>query len=427
MLKMSGEVNTVVIQGNMRTLWSCLDPRILLEGPAGTSKTRTVLELYDYICRKYKGARFLIARKTRTSMTNSIMHTYQTQVMQTDTRFHTPTQSYQFANGSAIVVGGMDKATRILSTEYDGIYGEEAIEFTKDEIETLETRLRHFVVPYQQLILGTNPGALTNWMNQQANEGRLTRIRTSHEDNPRYYNESKNEFTSEGEKYLTLLGNLTGVRKIRYLDGKWASSEGLVYPDFDPLVHTIKAEDLPPFVDEYMSIDFGFTNPFTCGWWGVDSDGRLYRWREIYMTQRTVGTHAKQINSLNAGKDLLAITDHDADGRATLSENGIRTTIVNKAITKGIDAVTERLKMAGDGKPRIFFVEHCVVEIDQSLKDKNQPISTYEELTSYSWPSGKAGKNESENPIAAYDHGLDDTRYFIVFKDGIGSRQLVAW
>ena len=31
-----------------------------------------------------------------------------------------------------------------------------------------------------------------------------------------------------------------------------------------------------------LMVDFGYTNPFTCQWWAMDHDGRLYLYREIF-------------------------------------------------------------------------------------------------------------------------------------------------
>ena len=45
------------------------------------------------------------------------------------------------------------------------------------------------------------------------------------------------------------------------------------------------------------SIDFGFNNPFVCLWGALDPDSRLYIYRQLYMTQRTVDRHAVTIKN----------------------------------------------------------------------------------------------------------------------------------
>lgn len=410
----------VKLQGAMVKIWECLDQEVLAEGPAGTAKTRTILEMLDYVARKYKGARILIVRKTRASMTHSVMATFERFVQRDDVHFHTTNQEYQYPNGSKIAVGGMDKPTKVLSSEWDIIYWNEATEGTENEWEILSTRLRGGVVPYQQQIADCNPDVENHWLNQRANTSKMTRIITRHEDNPLYWDAKRGEYTPEGERYVKgVLDKLSGVRYLRYRKGVWASREGLVYDGFDRNVHVIRRDQLPELKTRYRSIDFGFSNAFVCQWWGADHDGRLYLYREIYHTQRTVKVHAQQINALSQEETIVAtIADHDAEDRATLKENGILSVAAKKSIRPGIDAVIERLKVQGDGKPRLFVVEDATVETDLALREGGLPTSTLEEFGSYAWPESKPDRNDKEVPVDAYNHSMDALRYMVMHLDG---------
>ena len=44
----------------------------------------------------------------------------------------------------------------------------------------------------------------------------------------------------------------------------------------------IEPFDIPPGWKIYRSYDFGYSKPFSCAWWAVDYDGRLYRILELY-------------------------------------------------------------------------------------------------------------------------------------------------
>lgn len=409
----------VKLQGAMIKIWECLDQEVLAEGPAGTAKTRTILELLDYIARKYKAARILVIRKTRASMTHSVMATFERFVQRADVHFHTTDQAYKYTNGSIIAVAGMDKPSKILSSEWDIIYWNEATEGTENEWEILSTRLRGGNVPYQQQIADCNPDVQNHWLNQRASTDKMTRIVTRHEDNPLYWDAAKGEYTPEGERYVRgVLDKLSGVRYLRYRKGVWASREGLVYDGFDRAVHVIRRDQLPTLQSHYRAIDFGFSNPFVCQWWGLDHDGRLYLYREIYATQRTVRVHATQINSLSADERITAtVSDHDAEDRATLQEGGINSIAAKKSIRQGIDAVTERLKLQGDGKPRLYLVEDALVELDHALREGGLPTSTLEEFGSYSWPETKPDRNDKEVPVDAYNHGMDAMRYMVMYAD----------
>jgi PBSX family phage terminase large subunit len=427
--------NYLKLQGAMVQIWKCRDQEVLAEGPAGTAKTRTILEVLDFIARKYAKARILIVRKTRTSMTHSVMATFERFVKRDDVHFHTTDQAYKYSNKSILAVAGMDNPAKVLSSEWDVIYWNEATEGTENEWEILSTRLRGGVVPYQQQIADCNPDVANHWLNQRAATGKMTRIVTRHEDNPLYWDASKGEYTPEGERYVKgVLDKLSGVRYLRFRKGIWASREGLVYDGFDRDIHVISRDKLPTLRTRFRSIDFGFSNPFVCQWWGLDYDGRLYLYREIYRTQRTVKVHSEQINILSGSEPIVeTVSDHDAEDRATLDENGISSLPAKKSIRQGIDAVTERLKLQGDGKPRLFIVEDATVEIDLSLREKGLPTSTLEEFGSYAWPTSKPDRNDKEVPVDAYNHGMDALRYMVMrFDAGLGMSQeeldaLVQW
>jgi predicted O-methyltransferase YrrM len=56
-----------------------------------------------------------------------------------------------------IVVVGLDKAQKVMSSEYDVIFVQEAIELTVDDWEALTTRLRNGKISFQQLLADCNP------------------------------------------------------------------------------------------------------------------------------------------------------------------------------------------------------------------------------------------------------------------------------
>lgn len=170
------------------------------------------------------------------------------------------------------------------------------------------------------------------------------------------------------------------------------------------------------------SIDFGYRNPFVCQWWAVDTDDRMYLYREIYMTGRTVRAHAEQINYLSEGEVYVdTLSDHDASDRATLEEHGIYTTAARKDVTTGIEAVQERLRIQGDGKPRLYFMRDSLVEVDVSLRERFKPTCTEEEILAYVYPDVKEGKTDDERPVKVDDHGMDAMRYAVMGLENVST------
>lgn len=403
-------------------------PEVVLEGPAGTGKSRALLEK-GYICvQKYPGARILLTRKTRESMSESVLVTFERHVLPEgdpllDGASRASRSIYPLANGSEIIVAGLlsngrDQKAKIMSTEYDMILIFEATELSEHEFEQLTTRLRNGVMPYQQLIADCNPDIPLHWLHQRTDRGAAQIHFSRHEDNPALFDAQRGTWTPRGAAYIATLDRLTGVRYARLRLGKRAIAEGGVY-NYDRAVHRI--DEMPRGWEAWRkirAIDFGYTNPFVCQWWAIDPDGRMYLYREIYMSGRTVKRHAEQINELSEGEKYEAtVADHDAEDRATLEENGITTTAAIKAISRGIQKVQERLANAGDGKPRIYVLAGATVETDEHMAEAKKPVSTDQEFDGYVYPKGVDNKPNKEAPVDLDNHGMDTMRYAVAYED----------
>lgn len=423
--------------GAARELFYCHDPEVLLSGAGGTGKSRAALEKVHAMCLRYPGLRALMLRKTQVSLTSTGLVTFR-EIVAKDALasgevswFGGSAQeaaSFRYLNGSTLTVGGLDKATKIMSSEYDVAYIQEATECTEDDWEMVTTRLRNGRSPFQQLMADCNPGPPHHWLKRRCDARKCTMLFSRHEDNPRYYRDG--EWTPEGRVYLARLDALTGARRERLRFGRWAAAEGLVYDTFDPQVHlstrfnrnSVPPKDWP----RYLAIDFGFTNPFVAQWWVADPDGRLYMYREIYMTRRIVEDHAKQIayQSRQKGQPeppfTAIICDHDAEDRATLERHlGAGTVAAHKDVLPGIEAVKARMKVQADGKPRLFVCRDALVERDPVLDEARKPLCTEQELSEYVWDTRPqpGSANIREAPVKQNDHGMDAMRYLTAFTD----------
>jgi hypothetical protein len=422
-------------------LWACRDIEVVIEGPAGTGKSRTDLEKLHYCAMKYAGMRGLIVRKTRESMTESSLVTWEDKVVPADSPItagaqRRTRQSYTYPNGSTVVVGGMvasgsDQRARIMSTEYDMIVAPEANELTEHEWEQLITRLRNGVMPYQQIIGDINPDAPTHWLHQRCDKGTTRVFFSRHEDNPMLYDHNRRDWTTAGRQYVFgILEKLSGVRKERLRYGRRAAADGTVY-EFDRAVHLVNRFEVPTTWRRVLGIDFGYTNPFVAQDWAIDGDGRAYLVREIYMSHRLV---AKPKHDTSATPDHAStlrqwisevryerfITDHDAEDRETLERAlNISTTAAYKAVSPGIQTVEARMQKAGDGKVRLFIMRDALVERDPTLEEAKRPLSTEQEFDSYMWPKGQDGKPNKEAPVKVDDHGMDTMRYVMAYVDDL--------
>jgi PBSX family phage terminase large subunit len=428
-------------RGAAAEVFACRAPEVLLSGPAGTGKSRGCLEKLHMMALLNPGMRGLIVRKTLASLGSTALVTWREHVVkealeQGIVRFYggSPQESpqYKYDNGSVIVVGGMDKATRIMSSEYDVVYVQEATELTTTDWENITTRLRNGVVSFQQLLADCNPDIPTHWLKQRVDRGSTQMIHCRHEDNPILYT-ADGHLTERGADYISKLDALTGVRYQRLRKGLWVAAEGLIYEDWDPAVHLVDPFSIPAEWTRWWTVDFGFTNPFVLQCWAEDGDGRLYLYREIYATKVLVEDHARKILSIVAPggvwqepKPRAIIADHDAEDRATLERHlGMSTSPAKKTVKDGIQAFAARLRPAGDNRPRIYIVRGALVERDPALEDAKKPCCTAEEIVGYVWDAAP-GKQPKETPVKENDHGMDAGRYMVAERD-LGARPRVRW
>jgi PBSX family phage terminase large subunit len=394
-------------QGAALKLFYDRSPEILMVGAAGTGKSRGALEKVHLCLCKNAGSRGLLVRKTRESMTQSTLVTFETKVLPEGFLVDGPSrnqrQSYQYPNGSELVVGGMDKPSKVLSTEFDILLVDEATEISENDWETLLSRLRNHRMPYQQAIACCNPDAPTHWLRQRADRGLMVELVSRHADNP-----------TVTAGYLSMLDRLTGVRRLRLRDGVWAAAEGRVYDEFDRSVHLIHWDCTPgDFTRLFASVDWGYTHAGVIQVWGEDHDGRLYLVREVFRTQRTIDWWVEQARRLQSGLGVEVFVCDPArpDHMDQFEREGLPVLPAYKSVQVGINAVKQRLAMAGDGKARLYLLDDALAERDELLVEAKRPWSTAQEIDSYVWNAKK------DEPVKECDDGMDAMRYAVAYAD----------
>lgn len=375
----------------------------MLCGPAGTGKTWGLLATLHCIARDYPGLRILICRKTRASLTESILVTYEQEILPADGcsslaagSLRRVRQSYRYPNGTEIVLGGLDEPTRIMSTAWDIIYVNEAIEIQEDAWESLSCRLnRPGRDPRFGWLLGdTNPGHPHHWLKLRSDRGAMALWTTVHEANPSLF-DGRN-WTPDGRAYLARLEKLTGFRYLRLRKGVWAAAEGLVYPEFMDCVVT--PESFPGLRPHCGGIDFGFNNPFAGEWGFLDRDDLLWVAGERYESGITLPVHSAALPmgvrywADPARPDSIAelrVAGHDVIPCVhKVGQGGAR------PILDGIDRVTDRIRTG-----RLRVSSACVNLVREAGLYAYDPTKIREE------------------PIDRDNHAMDALRYLIVGLD----------
>ena len=380
--------------GAARELLRDRSPEILICGPAGTGKTRAILEKVYLCMQKYPAMRALLVRKTRASLTQSALVTFEEKVLPEghpaigDTsrgyRNH-----YQLSNGSELVLGGLDNPDRIMSCEYDLIAACEATELTLEDWEKLLTRLRNGVMPYQQAIADCNPAQPNHWLLRRAQSGLMQILESRHEDNPQWFDHAARQWTPAGEAYLGTLRRLSGARRRRLLDGDWSANEGLVYEAFGA---SVAERFTGTAVYAAAGIDWGWYEP-TAVVVGVQDDAdRIWIVDELYETRMDIDTLARRLEEL-VRRWNIEIMFADRSRPESIDWLRRRQLSVRPVPAHGVEAgiaqVESRMMCQS-----LRVLPECRHLMEEALQYRYQP--------------------DGHGPIQKNDHALDALRYLIV-------------
>ena len=87
---------------------------------------------------------------------------------------------------------------------------------------------------------------------------------------------------SNGAEYIRAFANLPENLRKAQLEGDWDVFEGQVFTEWSRDIHIVSKRMPQKGYFCYHSLDWGFSKPFSVGWWYVDFDGNAVRYREFY-------------------------------------------------------------------------------------------------------------------------------------------------
>lgn len=248
------------------------------------------------LCMNYEALKGVLLRRTMPELRNnhiiplrSELHGY--------AKYQQDERSFLFPNGSRLLLGYCDNEGDLLQyqgQEFDFIIFEEATHFPEEWITFICTSLRTTRKDFKpRVYYTTNPGGVGHeyikriFIDRNFKEG----------ENPDDYvfiqaSVYDNKVLMEANpEYIDMLKALPEHKQKAHLDGDWDVYEGQVFEEFRN--DSSHYEDrkythvIPPFTPPkewriWRSFDFGYSKPFSCAWWAVDYDGRIYRILELY-------------------------------------------------------------------------------------------------------------------------------------------------
>jgi PBSX family phage terminase large subunit len=391
---------------------------LLLTGSAGGGKSRVAREKVHAFCHRYPGARALVIRESKGALQISVIRPMLEDTIGDDPRCTYRKQDgvIEYANGSQISFHGVhqeDDAQRLRSVEADLIWVEEANKISEDDFTEVLRCLRGKAAPWRQIILSTNPDAPNHWIKRRMIDGGEASV---------YYSGASDNANNPSD-YLETLEVMTGLKRQRLKEGRWVQAEGVVYEEYDPETHLQDAFPIPAHWRRYIAIDFGHTKPFTAQWWAEDGDGRLYLYRELYRVGTLADENARRLRELSGGERFsMCVCDSEDPGSISI----IRRDFYSDArparkyagsVEIGIDQVKARMRVCGDGKPRMLIFKNALVERDRKLQAMGQPTCLIDELAQYRYKPDTHSAFHAEDKFEGEDHGCDAMRYLVMAQE----------
>jgi phage terminase large subunit len=411
------------------------DFEVLIEGPAGTGKTRAVLEKAFMMAELHAGCRIAFLRKERKRLTDTVLVTWERDVLPKnhEARGGPSTEgrhSYNFPNGSQIVLLGLDEPEKTFSGEYDMVCLFEAAEGTLDQWMKLIRCMRSGKMPYQQMIADTNPSHAGHWLNVRAKTDKMVRLKSVLEDNPKYGEEMYQQYVRN------LYSNMSGYVYQRMCRGEWVSAEGMIWENFDLAQHEIEGQliknrggswDLyvPGWDDSFelgwffASMDFGYKAPGTMLVWGVDLGKRAFCVEEIYRTKQNKDWWADRCNTARRKWDILRFVCDGSEPdtidmfnrRMGKASDGCWIAEGTKKRAREFEAYASMVReKLDDGS--LYFLKDRLIHKDPWLVREQMIHSTTQEIPGYVYAEEKDGSRIREEPDPTIpDHGADALIY----------------
>lgn len=256
-------------------------------------------------------------------------------------RFNQSAHFWCFPSGSKIYFGAMQHTkdkTNYQGKRYDFIGFDECTHFTWEEYSYMYSRNRPNgpgTRVYRRA--ATNPGGVGHgWCkdyfitpappltpiigvyNVVTPEGKTLEMKRKRIFVPSTVFDNK-ELLKNDPNYLANLAMLPEAERNALLYGDWDSFDGQVFREWrnDPVhyddhkfTHVIHPFRIPSDWKIYRGFDFGYSKPFSVGWYAVDYDGKIYRIQEYYGCTGTPNTGLK-INPYEIAFNIRQIEAED--------------------------------------------------------------------------------------------------------------------
>lgn len=304
------------------------------------------------------------------------------------------------------VIGAKDEGSEkyIRGATVGVAYGDELVLIPRSFVEMMLGRMS----PEGARFYGTtNPDTPFHWLftdyiksEEKHQAGLIEVIKFTLKDNTSLSEETRKRYETQ----------FKGVFKARMIDGQWVVAEGAIYRDcyipelidYDDDTRPVSLGNSGGFVEQFIPIDYGTTNPMV--FLHVIDDGITYWVDDEYywdskaeLRQKTDGQYATDLiewrDKRAPGGAVVLIDPSAASFKAEMNLRGIWNTDADNDVENGIRKVASLL-----AQRKIRIHKRC-----KMLRL---------ELQTYAWDDKSETKGE-DIPLKVHDHAPDALRYFV--------------
>lgn len=420
---------------------------VLYGGAAGGGKSKAIVMDALARCLRFPKSKAYIFRRTYRELEDTVITEAQASYPKEIATYNVGRHEMVLHNGSKVCFRHCESVADMYAysgAEIHWLYFDELTSFEREIYEFIKTRLRAKkalgIVPVVRS--SSNPGNIGHgWVKSYfVDAGKYYELIT-HEIRSEALGESKT-FTTQyipalptdnphiTKDYIYELEKKDPNLRRALLYGDWDAFEGQAFPDIvnDPAgyksrikTHIIEPFEIPASWARVFSFDFGYSKPFSCGWWAISPDGTAYRYREWYgcepgkpnsglkLTPRQIaeGIISREGLEIQDNIPIDRVADPSIFDRSrgdsvaqqmepTERLKGVYFRPGDNTRLAGKAALHERLRFDIAGKPAIYIFSTC--------KDwvRTVPVLPYDQR--------KVEDVDSD----AEDHAYDDTRYFLM-------------
>lgn len=362
-------------------------------GARGGGKSWSVRTKAKLLALRCPGMKQLIVRRTYPELQGNHIEILRTETLGI-ARYNGTDKILKFANGSTIkfMYCAKDRDLDALQgQEYDVIYLDEATQLSEYQMKAIVACCRGVNAFPKRVYFTCNPGG----------QGHAY-IKRVFIDRRFYDNEVPEEYTfiqalvddnkalmKAQPEYVQQLEALPEKLREAWRHGRWDVFEGQVFSEFTDNPghytdrsgsHVIKPFKIPQDWPVYRGFDWGYSKPFSCGWYAIDRDGVMYRFRELYGCTReadtgvqwTVDRVAEQIAEIERtdpqlkGRNIIGVADPaiwQENGGESIAETMSKHRVYfNKADHQRIPGKMQchyRLTFDDNGRAMFYVFETC--------------------------------------------------------------------